>query len=216
MSLTDIAKYKSDAPDDVVKNWLRNRETIEFLGLWEQLNNPNFKPVEFDGFKMAAGSNAFVLSPQKWIAATNAIGLRSKSGRYGGGTFAHVDIAMEFASWISPEFKLYIIKEHQRLKTDESHRLTLEWNAKRELAKVNYRIHTDAIKEHLLPKTLTPQQVNSTYASEADMLNVALFGMTAKQWRTQYCGPCRKYPGFSQHLPAYRACEYGKHECRTD
>ena len=135
---------------------------------------------------MAAGRNAFVLSPQKWIAATNAIGLKSKSGRYGGGTFAHVDIAMEFASWISPEFKLYIIKDYQRIKTDESHRLALEWSAKRELSKVNYRIHTDAIKEHLLPKTLTPQQVNFAYASEADMLNVALFGMTAKQWRAQY------------------------------
>ena len=188
ISLTDIAKYKSDAPDDVVKNWLRSRETIEFLGLWEQLNNPDFKPVEFDGFRMAAGRNAFVLSPQKWIKATNAIGLRSKSGRYGGGTFAHIDIAMEFASWVSPEFKLYIIKDYQRLKTDESHRLALDWNAKRELAKINYRIHTDAIKAYLLPKGLTPQQVNITYASEADMLNVALFGMTAKQWRDQHPG----------------------------
>ena len=186
ISITDIARYKSDAPDDVVKNWMRNRETIEFLGLWEQLNNPNFKPVEFDGFKKDAGRNAFVLSPKKWIDATNAIGLRSKSGRYGGGTFAHVDIAMEFASWISPEFKLYIIKDYQRLKTDESHRLALEWNAKRELSKINYRIHTDAIKDYLLPKNLTPQQVNFTYASEADMLNVALFGMTAKQWREQH------------------------------
>jgi hypothetical protein len=186
ISLTDIAKYKSDAPDDVVKNWLRNRETIEFLGLWEHLNNPDFKPVEFDGFKMAAGRNAFVLSPQKWITTTNAIGLQSKSGRYGGGTFAHVDIAMEFASWISPEFKLYIIKDYQRLKVDESHRLALDWNAKRELSKVNYRIHTDAIKEYLLPQDLTTQQINFTYASEADMLNVALFGMTAKQWREQH------------------------------
>ena len=186
ISLTDIARYKSDAPDDVVKNWLRNRETIEFLGLWEQLNNSNFKPVEFDGFRIAAGRNAFVLPPQKWIAATNAIGLRSKSGRYGGGTFAHVDIAMEFASWVSPEFKLYIIKDYQRLKADESHRLALDWNAKRELSKINYRIHTDAIKEYLLPKDLTAQQINFTYASEADMLNVALFGMTAKQWREQH------------------------------
>ena len=201
ISLTDIARYKSDAPDDVVKNWLRNRETIEFLGLWEQLNNPDFKPVEFDGFRIAAGRNAFVLSPQKWIAATNAIGLKSKSGRYGGGTFAHVDIAMEFASWISPEFKLYIIKDYQRLKADESHRLALEWNAKRELSKVNYRIHTDAIKEYLLPKTLTPQQVNFTYASEADMLNVALFGMTAKQWREQHpdaAGNIRDYADIYQ------------------
>jgi len=185
ISLTDIARYKSDAPDDVIKNWLRNRETIEFLGLWEQLNNPDFKPVEFDGFRIAAGRNAFVLSPQKWIKTTGAIGLQSKSGRYGGGTFAHVDIAMEFASWISPEFKLYIIKDYQRLKTDEGYRLALEWNAKRELSKVNYRIHTDAIKEHLLPQQLTQQQINFAYASEADMLNMALFGMTAKQWRAQ-------------------------------
>jgi hypothetical protein len=185
ISLTDIAKYKSDAPDDVVKNWLRNRETIEFIGLWEKLNNPDFNPVEFDGFRMAAGRNAFVLSPKKWIEATGAVGLRSKSGRHGG-TFAHVDIAMEFASWISPEFKLYIIKDYQRLKADEGHRLALDWNAKRELAKVNYRIHTDAIKEHLLPQHLTQQQINFTYASEADMLNMALFGMTAKQWRIRY------------------------------
>ena len=183
ISLTDIAKYKSDAPADVVKNWMRSRETIEFLGVWEQLNNSDFKLVEFDQFRMAAGRNAFVLNPQKWIETTGAIGLQSKSGRYGG-TFAHVDIAMEFASWISPEFKLYIIKDYQRLKTDESHRLALEWNARRELSKVNYRIHTDAIKEHLLPQYLTPQQINFTYASEADMLNVALFGVTAKQWRT--------------------------------
>ena len=182
--LTDIAKYKSDAPDDVIKNWMRNRETIEFLGLWEHLNNPDFKPAEFDGFRSAAGRNAFVLSPQKWIKATDAIGIQSKSGRYGG-TFAHVDIAMEFASWISPEFKLYIIKDYQRLKTDEGHQSALEWNAKRELSKVNYHIHTDAIKEHLLPQHLTPQQINFTYASEADMLNMALFGLTAKQWRAQ-------------------------------
>ncbi len=184
ISLTDIAKYRSDAPADVVKNWMRSRESIEFLGLWEQLNNPDFKLVEFDQFRADAGRNSFVLSPQKWIAATGAIGIQSKSGRYGG-TFAHVDIAMEFASWISPEFKLYIIKDYQRLKKDESHKLSLEWNAKRELAKVNYRIHTDAIKAHLLPKHLTPQQINFTYASEADILNMALFGMTAKQWRTQ-------------------------------
>lgn len=186
ISITDIARYKSDAPDDVVKNWIRNRETIEFLGLWEQLNNPNFKPVEFDGFRKSAGRNAFVLSPKKWIDATGAIGLQSKSGRYGGGTFAHVDIAMEFASWISPEFKLYIIKDYQRLKSDEGYRLTLEWNAKRELSKVNYRIHTDAIKDYLLPQHLTAQQINFTYASEADMLNMALFGITAKEWRTRY------------------------------
>jgi hypothetical protein len=187
ISITDIAKYKSSAPDDVIKNWLRNRSTIEFLGLWEQLNNPDFNPVEFDGFRNEAGSNTFVLSPQKWVKATGAIGIHSKSGRYGG-TYAHIDIAMEFASWISPEFKLYIIKEYQRLKTDESYRLQLEWNAKRELSKVNYRIHTDAIKEHLIPPTLTPVQIGFTFASEADMLNMALFGITAKQWREQNTG----------------------------
>ena len=184
ISLTDIARYKSDAPDDVVRNWLRNLDTIEFLGLWEELNNPGFKPVEFDGFRKNAGRNAFTLSPKRWIEATGAIGLRSSSGRYGG-TFAHLDIAMEFASWISPEFKLYIIKDYQRLKTDEGHRLQLEWNAKRELTKVNYRIHTNAIKDHLIPTLLSPQQISLAYASEADMLNVALFGKTAKEWRGQ-------------------------------
>lgn len=184
ISLTDIARYKSDDPTAVIQNWLRNRETLEFLGLWEKLNNPNFKPLEFEGFRMEAGRNAFVLSPKKWIESTDAVGLRSKAGRYGG-TFAHVDIALEFASWISPEFKLYIIKDYQRLKTDENYQQSLEWNAKRELAKVNYRIHTDAIKEHLLPKHLTSQQTNYTYANEADMLNAALFGMTAKEWREQ-------------------------------
>jgi hypothetical protein len=184
ISITDIAKYKSNAPDDVIKNWIRNRATIEFIGLWEQLNNPNFKPVEFDGFKNEAGSNTFILSPKKWINATNAIGIQSKSGRYGG-TYAHIDIAMEFASWVSSEFKLYIIKDYQRLKADESYRFQLEWNAKRDLSKVNYHIHTDAIKEHLIPPTLTAQQISFTYASEADMLNMALFGIAAKQWREQ-------------------------------
>lgn len=187
ISLTDIARYTSDAPDDVIRNWLRNRETIEFLGLWEELNNPNFKPVEFDGFRKEAGRNAFTLSPKKWIESVGAIGLRSSSGRYGG-TFAHVDIAMEFASWISPEFKLYIIKEYQRLKNDESHRYQLEWNARRELAKINYRIHTDAIKEHLIPNMLTSKQINYAYSNEADILNMALFGITAKGWREQHPG----------------------------
>jgi hypothetical protein len=184
ISITDIAKYKSDDPNAVIQNWLRNRETLEFLVLWEELNNPGFKPLEFEGFRKEAGRNAFTMSPKKWIESTGAIGIRSKSGRYGG-TFAHVDIAMEFASWISPEFKLYIIKDYQRLKTDENHLLEQEWNAKRELAKINYRIHTDAIKAHMIPPNLTKERINFKYASEADLLNVALFGMTAKEWREQ-------------------------------
>lgn len=182
ISLTDIAKYKSDDPNDVIKNWLRSRDTIEFLGLWESLHNPDFKPVEFDGFKSQAGLNAFTLSPTKWINGVNAIGLVSKAGRYGG-TYAHSDIAFEFASWLSAEFKLYIIKDYKRLKADENSRLSLSWNLSREISKLNYRIHTDAIKENLIPPELTPAQISFTYASEADLLNVALFGMTAKQWR---------------------------------
>ena len=182
ISLTDIARKRNpEFPADVVKNWMRSRSTIEFIGLWEQLNNPDFKLVEFDQFKQEAGSNAFVLTPQKWISATIAIGIISKSGRYGG-TFAHSDIAFEFASWISPEFKLYIIKDYQRLKADESHAKAIDWNVKREIAKSNYRLHTDAIKEAMAPN-LTPQQISYTYASEADMINVALFGVTASQWR---------------------------------
>ena len=182
ISLTDIARYKSDAPNDVIKNWLRNRETIEFLGLWESLHNSDFKPVEFDGFRKQAGLNAFTMSPTKWIEGVNAIGLVSKAGRYGG-TYAHSDIAFEFASWISAEFKLYIIKDYKRLKKDENSRLNLDWNLHRELSKINYRIHTDAIKENLIPPELTKIQVSMKYANEADMLNVAVFGMTAKQWR---------------------------------
>ena len=185
ISLTDIAKKRNpEFPADVVKNWLRSRSTIEFLGLWEKINNPDFKLVEFDQFKNAAGENSFVLTPQKWISTTNAIGITSKSGRYGG-TYAHSDIAFEFASWISPEFKLYIIKDYQRLKADESHAKSLDWNIKREITKSNYRIHTDAIKENLIPN-LTPQQIACKYASEADLINVALFGQTAKQWRNQH------------------------------
>lgn len=161
---------------------MRSRSTIDFLGLWEKLNNPNFKLVEFDQFKQEAGTNSFVLPPQKWIDRTNAIGIISKSGRYGG-TYAHTDIAFEFASWISPEFKLYIIKDYQRLKTDESHIKQIDWNIKREIAKSNYKIHTDAIKEKLILPTLTNAQISYTYASEADVINVALFGITAKDWR---------------------------------
>ena len=185
ISLTDIAKKRNpEFPADVVKNWLRSRSTIEFLGLWEKIYNPDFKLVEFDQFKNAAGENSFVLTPQKWISTTNAIGITSKFGRYGG-TYAHSDIAFEFASWISPEFKLYIIKDYQRLKADESHAKSLDWNIKREITKSNYRIHTDAIKENLIPN-LTPQQIACKYASEADLINVALFGQTAKQWRNQH------------------------------
>lgn len=184
ISLTDIAKYKSDEPNDVIRNWIRSKDTIEFLGLWEKINNPNFKPIEFDGFRNEAGRNSFVLSPQKWIEATNATGLVSKSGRYGG-TFAHKDIAFEFASWVSPEFKLYIIKDYQRIKNDENSRLSLEWNVNRLLAKVNYRIHTDAIKKNLISNDLTPKQIGITYANEADVLNVALFGKTAREWHIE-------------------------------
>lgn len=183
ISLTDIARYKSDEPNDVIRNWIRSKDTIEFLGIWEQLNNPNFKPIEFDGFRNEAGSNAFTLSPQKWIEHTNAIGIVSKSGRYGG-TFAHSDIALEFASWVSAEFKLYIIKDYKRLKSEENNRLSLNWNLNREISKLNYKIHTDAIKENIVPK-LTKEQINFVYASEADLLNVALFGKTAKQWREE-------------------------------
>lgn len=167
ISLTDIAKYKSDEPNDVIRNWLRGKDTIEFLGLWEILNNPNFKRVEFDGFKMQAGSNAFTLSPKKWIESTNAIGIVSKSGRYGG-TYAHSDIAMEFASWISAEFKLYIIQDYKRLKLDENSKLSLNWNLHREISKINYKIHTDVIKEYLL-EDLTDAQLAFKYASEVSV-----------------------------------------------
>ena len=179
--ITDIARYKNaDRTDDLIRNWLRNRNTIEFLGIWELLNNPDFKPVEFDGFKKQAGLNSFSLTPSQWIEKTSAIGIISKAGRYGG-TYAHKDIAFEFASWVSVEFKLYLIKEFQRLK--EMEHKQLGWDIKRNLAKINYRIHTDAIKANLIPKELTKQQINYVYATEADVLNMALFGMTAKQWR---------------------------------
>ena len=181
--ITDIARYKdSKRTDYIIQNWLRNRNTIEFLGIWEQSNNPDFKPIEFDGFRKQAGLNSFTLTAKQWIEKTNAAGLVSKSGRYGG-TFAHKDIAFEFASWVSVEFKLYLIKEFQRLKEDENSRLKLDWSLQRALAKVNYRIHTDAIKEKLIPLKLTNQQIQIVYASEADILNMALFGITAKQWR---------------------------------
>lgn len=180
VSITDIAKYKTTEPNVVIGNWMRNRNTIEYLGMWEYLYNPDFKPLEFEGFRKEAGLNAFTLSPQKWTERTNAIGLVSKSGRYGG-TYAHKDIAFKFASWISVEFELYIVKEFQRLKEEEQK--LLGWSAKRELAKINYHIHTDAIKQNLIPAELTPQQTSIIYANEADVLNVALFGITAKKWR---------------------------------
>ena len=185
ISMTDIARSRNNAePFAIINNWMRSRSTIEFIGLWEKLCNPAFKPLEFERFKNEAGSNYFVLSPQRWIDATNAIGIISKSGRYGG-TFAHKDIAFEFASWISSEFKIYLIVEFQRLKDDENDRLKLNWNLQRTLAKVNYHIHTDAIKENLIPTELTRQQISFVYANEADMLNVALFGKTAQQWRSE-------------------------------
>jgi phage regulator Rha-like protein len=183
ISLTDIARHKDAAnTDSIIQNWMRNRNTIELLGFWESIYNPGFKPLEFEGFKKQAGLNSFVMTSKRWIESTNAIGIVSKAGRYGG-TFAHKDIAMEFASWISIEFKLYIIKEFQRLKTEENNRLQLEWNLQRTISKINYQIHTDAIRESLVPKTITAQQTGFLYANEADILNVALFGMTAKEWR---------------------------------
>jgi hypothetical protein len=186
ISLTDIARYKdAEHTDDLIRNWLRNRNTIEFLGIWEQLYNPGFNPVEFDGIRKQAGLNSFTLTPKQWIEATGAKGITSKPGRYGG-TFAHTDIAFEFASWISVEFKLYLIKEFQRLKEEE--RRTLDWDIRRNLAKINYRIHTDAIKNNLIPAAVTKEQAAQTYASEADVLNVALFGQTAKQWRDAHPG----------------------------
>lgn len=183
ISLTDLARYKNaEFPKDVIKNWMRNRSTIEFLGLWEMMHNSNFKGVDFDSFVNEAGSNSFVMTPQKWIESTNAIGIISRSGN-GGGTFAHKDIAFEFASWLSPEFKLYVITDYQRLKNDECNKLSSDWNLKRVIAKTNYKIHTDAIKNNLIPENVSSKHQNITYANEADMLNVALFGMTAKEWR---------------------------------
>jgi hypothetical protein len=183
ISLTDIARYRKDADTfSIINNWMRSRSTIEFIGLWENIHNPDFKPLEFERFRIESGSNYFVLSPKRWIETTNAIGIISKAGRYGG-TYAHHHIAFEFASWISSEFKLYLILEFQRLKEEEQKRLQLEWNLQRTLAKINYHIHTDAIKEILIPKELSKQEINFIYASEADLLNMALFGMTAKQWQ---------------------------------
>ena len=217
ISLTDIARYKNvHEPKDVVKNWLRVRDTIEFLGLWETIHNPSFKGVEFDSFRKEAGTNAFTLSPQRWIENTNAIGIVSKSGR-GGGTFAHPDIAMEFASWISAEFKLYLIQDYKRLKSDENSKLSLGWNLNREISKINYKIHTDAIKEYLL-KDLTNEQLSYKYASEADMFNVALFNKRAKQWREEnpdLKGNMRDYASLNEllvlaNMESYNAILIGK------
>ena len=188
VSLTDIARYRSTQPSITIHNWLRGRDIVEFLGLWETLHNPGFKLIEFDKFKQDAGSNAFVFSIKSWTDELNAIGLLSKPGRYGGGIYAHMDIALEFASWLSPEFKLYIIKDYKRLKNDESSRLSLSWNLNREISKLNYRIHTDAIRDNLIPDDLTPEQISFAYASEADLLNMALFGKTAKSWRAESPG----------------------------
>lgn len=202
ISLTDIAKYRN--PDNaslVIGHWMRNRSTIDFLGLWEQLHNPNFKPTEFGRFRFESGDNAFTLTPQQWINATDAIGIISKSGRYGG-TYAHTDIAFEFASWISPEFKLYLITDYQRLKKDEAQRLAVGWDAKRELSKINYRIHTNAVKRFLITPNLTPEEISYKYASEADVLNMALFGKTASQWRKE-----TNTKGMSPNIRDYASAE---------
>lgn len=216
ISLTDIARYKSDEPFIVINNWLRSKDSIQFLGLWESINNPEFKPLEFDRFKTEAGSNAFTLSPQKWIEKTKAIGIVSKSGRYGG-TFAHSDIALEFASWISPEFKLYIIQDYKRLKSDENSKLSLNWTLNREISKINYKIHTNAIKEYLL-QNLTDEQLSYKYASEADMLNVTLFNKKAKEWRAEHPelkGNMRDYASLNEllilaNMESYNAILIGK------
>jgi hypothetical protein len=200
ISLTDIAKYKdSERTNYIIQNWMRSRSTIEFIGLWELLHNPDFKGIEFDAFKNEAGSNSFTLTPKKWITATNAIGIISKAGRYGG-TYAHQDIAFEFASWISAEFKLYLLKEFQRLKQAEIDQKKLEWNVSRTLAKVNYLIHTDAIKENLIPENISESKRKFVYADEADLLNIALFGKTAKEWR-------EKYPDLKGNIRDYATLE---------
>jgi len=182
ISLTDIARYRDkDRSDYILQNWMRSKSTIEFLGLWERINNEDFNSIEFDGIRNEAGTNSFVLTPKKWIKSTNAIGIKSKAGRYGG-TYAHKDIAFEFASWISAEFKLFLIKEFQRLKVDEIEKQQLGWDIKRTIVKMNYHIHTDAIKNNLIPPNISKNKISFIYATEADLLNVALFGMTAKEW----------------------------------
>ncbi len=215
ISLTDIAKYKDlERSDYILQNWMRNRSTIDFIGLWEQLHNPDFNSIEFDGFKNDAGSNSFSLTPKRWIAATNAIGIISKAGRYGG-TYAHQDIAFEFASWISAEFKLYLLKEFQKLKLAEAKQNQLEWNVSRTFAKVNYLIHTDAIRENLIPENISKSKRKYVYANEADLLNIALFGKTAKEWREEYQdlkGNIRYYATFRTVSCSFK---YGKLQFRT-
>lgn len=215
--MTDIARYKNtDDPRFVIQNWMRNRNTLEFIGLWEVLNNTNFNRVQFDTFRNEAGLNRFSMTPSKWIESTNAIGIVSKAGRYGG-TYAHYDIAMEFASWLSPEFKLYIVQDYKRLKSDENSKLSVSWNIHREISKINYKIHTDAIKEYLL-KDLTNEQLSFKYASEADMLNVALFNKTAKEWREEnpdLKGNMRDYASLNEllvlaNMESYNAVLIGK------
>ncbi len=188
ISLTDMARFKGSDTGLVISHWLTTKYTIQFMGVWEQMNNENFNVTEFRNIKNEVGNNGFVVSSSMWVKKTNAIGIRSSVGRYGGGTFAHKDIAFEFATWISPEFKLYLIKEYQRLKAEENEKLALGWDVKRQLTKINYRIHTDAIKENLLPKTISASKAQLTYASEADVLNMALFGKTAKEWREENPG----------------------------
>lgn len=204
ISLTDIAKYRNtDDPRFVIQNWMRNRNAVEFLVVWEELHNPNFNRVQFEAVRNEAGYNRFVMTPTKWVEQTNAIGIVCKSGRYGGGTYAHSDIAMSFATWISPEFQLYIMQDYRRLKTDEKSHLSLNWNLNREISKLNYRIHTDAIKENLALPELTNVQKTFIYADEADLLNVALFGQTAKQWLEQnpkQNGNIRDYATINQLL----------------
>jgi hypothetical protein len=184
ISLTDMVK-NFEGKSSLIEHWLRNKDTVLFLGVWERINNAHFNSPEFEGIKNEVGKNSFFLSAKKWIDKTNAQGLIASAGRYGG-TYAHKDIAFEFGSWLSPEFKLYLIREFQRLKEDENRRLSAEWNLNRTLSKLNYRIHTEAIKEHIIPTTITREQAQYVYASEADILNVALFGKTAKQWREAY------------------------------
>jgi hypothetical protein len=213
--LTDIAKSKnSEHPDDLIRNWLRNRNTLELLGIWERLHNPAFNPVEFDGIKERAGLNSFTLTPKQWIEQVRAIGIQSKAGRYGG-TYAHQDIAFEFASWVSVEFKLYLIKDFQRLKEDENNRLSLSWDLNRTLSKINYRIHTDAIKANLIPAEVSKEQAAFTYASEADLLNVALFRFHRQRMARRQPRPERQHPRPSQHRATSRPREYRVDECRV-